>query len=422
VARGWHGWLRRGVLAGALVAVAFTPGQASGSSSSGCTASRCGAAGIVRWVRPLPGSWTATSDVLGTVRAAQGGGGQAYAAAGRDVAAIGFDMTVYAYSARSGDPLWAKELTGFPAGSQIVSVRVWPGVVTVGVARGPELDAASSSQRTVILTAGAGRQLHSYPAAPFGGAIAADTRNTVVVGSTAVTSYDNATGRVSWSRATGHASQDWRSDSGHVYVAQAAGGYLGTGPVTALRKISLRTGAEQIVRPSGGSFNGRLSAVLRDVVLFSGAQGVSAYSGTTGQFLWRRAGAVPESVDVTAGLFYLTVGSTLTGVQPWTGRTQARVTGVNGADSGGVYGVRNGVALGLDLGPLGEAWGYDVTSQRVIWTTRPLPWPHYFVDLSGIGGSADPDNATVLLTACPQRIATASGQLCQDPELVLIDR
>ena len=31
--------------------------------------------------------------------------------------------------------------------------------------------------------------------------------------------------------------------------------------------------------------------------------------------LWQRAGAVPESVDLVSGLFYLTVGSTLTGVK-----------------------------------------------------------------------------------------------------------
>ena len=57
--------------------------------------------------------------------------------------------------------------------------------------------------------------------------------------------------------------------------------------------------------------------------------------------------------------------------------------------SSGLYGVRGGVALGLDQGPDGDAWGYDVARQRVVWTTPRLPWPHYFVDLSGIGGSAD---------------------------------
>ena len=93
--------------------------------------------GAVRWIRPLPGSWVAATSVLGTVPAARAGSGQAYAAAGKSVAAVGFGMTVYAYRARDGQALWTAQLSGFPAGSQIVSVRVWPGVVTVGVARAP---------------------------------------------------------------------------------------------------------------------------------------------------------------------------------------------------------------------------------------------------------------------------------------------
>jgi hypothetical protein len=62
--------------------------------------------------------------------------------------------------------------------------------------------------------------------------------------------------------------------------------------------------------------------------------------------------------------------------------------------------VRGGVALGLDQGASGEAWGYDLSAQRVIWTASHLPWPHYFVDTSGIGGSAEPDGATVVVAAC----------------------
>jgi hypothetical protein len=65
-----------------------------------------------------------------------------------------------------------------------------------------------------------------------------------------------------------------------------------------------------------------------------------------------------------------------------------------------MFAVWNGVALGLDQGPNGEAWGYDVGLQRVIWASPALPWPHYFVDLSGIGGSADPDGATVVVAGC----------------------
>jgi hypothetical protein len=417
----WHAWLRRGVLAAVLAAVAFAPGQASGAPSPACGASRCGTVGTVLWAQPLPGTWSAASSLQGTVPASPAGG-QAYAAAGTAVAAVGFGMIVYAYSARTGAPLWDADMTGFPDGAQIVSVRVWPGVVTVGVSSGPLLGAAGSSQATVVLSAGTGRRVREYPSAPFGGAVAASSRATVVVGPTAVTSYVNATGRVSWRRTIGAVGQDWRSDGGHLYVAGTSGGDLGAGPVTSVRRISLRTGAEQTIRPPGGSFDGQLAAVLRGIVLFSSGTGVSAYDGTTGLLLWRRAAAVPQNVDVVRGVFYLAVGTTLVGVQPASGRVVARVPGADGSGSSGVYGVRDGVALGIDLGPAGQVWGYDVRSQRVIWTTRTLPWPHYFVDLSGIGGSMGPGSGTVLLAACTQRDTSTAADTCQHPELVLIQR
>ena len=409
--------------------------------------------GVVRWIRPLPGSWVAATSVLGTVPAAQAGSGQAYAAAGKSVAAVGFGMTVYAYRARDGQALWTTRLSGFPAGSQIVSVRVWPGVVTVGVTRAPRATRAQHAARpphaararpatrgprpatgtrsarmtagvqsAVVLSAGDGRQLRTFPAAPFGGAITANSHDTVVIGPASVTSYDNATGRVNWSRATGRATQAWQQAGDYLYLTQAAGGALGSRPATVLRRISLRTGSEQDIRARGGGFAGRLGAVLDGVLLFSGGQGVTAYGASTGTLLWRRAAAVPESVDLVSGLFYLTVGSTLTGVRPWTGQVEARITGASSTGSGGVYGVRNGVALGLDQGPAGRAWGYDVAGQRVIWSTRVLPWPHYFVDLSGIGGSTDPGSDTVILTACAQRAQSGAQQICQRPQLVLIDR
>jgi len=437
VGRGRHRWLRRAVLAAALVLVAFVPGQAPSTPASSCPPARCGGdGGVVRWSRPLPGSWVAATSVLGTVPAGQAGSGQAYAAAGKSVAAVGFGMTVYAYRARDGQALWTARLSGFPAGSQIVAVRVWPGVVTVGVTRAPRAARARrrhatgagsarvtwAAQSAVVLSAGDGRQLRSLPAAPFGGAITANSEDTVVIGPASVTSYDNATGRVNWTRGTGGATQAWQRAGDYLYLTQSAGGPLGSQPVTALRRINLRTGSEQDIRAHGSAFAGRLSAVLDGVLLFSGGQGVTAYSASTGMLLWRRAGAVPESVDMVSGLFYLTVGSTLTGVQPWTGQVEARVTGANSSGSGGIYGVRNGVALGLDQGPAGQAWGYDVAGQRVIWNTRVLPRPHYFVDLSGIGGSTDPGSDTVILTACAQRIQSGSQQICQRPQLVVIDR
>jgi hypothetical protein len=60
------------------------------------------------------------------------------------------------------------------------------------------------------------------------------------------------------------------------------------------------------------------------------------------------------------------------------------------------------VALGLDQGANGDAWGYALAAQRVTVASAGLPWPHYFVDLSGIGGSADPASRLVVIAACSQ--------------------
>jgi hypothetical protein len=142
-------------------------------------------------------------------------------------------------------------------------------------------------------------------------------------------------------------------------------------------------------------------------VLFSSAAGVTAYGGATGALLWSMNGAVPESTDHRRHRIYLTEGSNLVGVDPLTGRVKATASGsaVNG--SAGVYVVRSGVALGLDQGGNGDAWGYDLAVQRVTLAAAGLPWPHYFVDLSGVGGSADPASDLVIIAACTQ-LATSS--------------
>ena len=138
------------------------------------------------------------------------------------------------------------------------------------------------------------------------------------------------------------------------------------------------------------------------MVLFSSAAGVTAYNGSTGAWLWSAHGAVPEGTDRRPRRIYLTEGSNLVGVDPQTGRVEATASGsaVNGA--AGVYVVRNGVALGLDQGGNGDAWGYDLAVQRVTLAAAGLPWPHYFVDLSGVGGSADPAGNLVIIAACTQ--------------------
>jgi hypothetical protein len=170
-----------------------------------------------------------------------------------------------------------------------------------------------------------------------------------------------------------------------------------------VRKVDLATGAELLVRPLEGlSFRGTLSAASDGVVLFSSAAGVTAYSGTTGATLWTIPGAVPEGADPRAQRIYLTRGANLIGVIPQTGRIRSTASGSAVDGSAGVYVVRGGVALGLDQGASGDAWGYDIAAQRVTLASAGLPWPHYFVDLSGVGGSADPASDLVVISACTE--------------------
>jgi PQQ-like domain len=351
---------------------------------------------MIRWTSPLPGSWDVASGLTGTVPAS----GLAYASVGRDVAVLGLGLTVYGYSPKTGTLLWQQTLTRFPADAAIVSVRTWSGEVTAGVS----YSSGGRPERTeVVMSSLTGVQWGRYPAAEFGGAVAGSPRYTVIVRNTAVTSYDNATGRVRWQRPTGRVPQAWRTDGGWLYVAESAGGFIGSAPVTALRKIDLATGAESVVSPlEGFSFPGTLSAAFDGVVIFSSASAVTGYDGTTGARLWSVHGAVAEGTDPHGQMIYLTKGSNLIAVNPRTGRVTATASGSAADGSAGMYVVRDGVALGLDQGANGDAWGYDIGEQRVTLAAVGLGWPHYFVDLSGVGGSADPASDLVVIAACSQ--------------------
>ena len=411
-------WLRRGGFAAILLALAIAPGPASAARP--CTARVCQAAGQARWTQPLPGSWLAEPGLAGTTPAH----GEAYAAMGRQLAVVGFGSTVQAYRASTGTPLWVSSLARFGAGSQVVAVRSWPKVITAGVTVPGRAPGAASTRREVVLSAASGRLIRSYPAAAFGGAVSAAAGRTVIVGNSAVTCYSNRTGRVIWSRPTGSAAQAWKTDGNELYLTVAVGGYLSGAPVRALRKLNLRTGTQRLVRPPGASFQGVLTRAADGVVVFTGPRGAIAYSGSTGAWLWRRAGALPQDVDPVDGLLYLSAGSALAGVDPWTGRTAAHVPGGSAPGGSGFYAVRDGTVLGLDQGGTGEAWGYDAAAGRVRWTNPAVPWPHFFVDLSGIGGSAGPWSTAVLLAICGQTAAAVpggSGQVCVKPELTALN-
>jgi hypothetical protein len=399
--------LRRGVLAVVLLAVAFfpVPGAASGQQAPACHGCRTQPANAARWTSRLPGQWMAGDGATGTVPVS----GQAYVAVGGGMAVVGAGLTVTGYGLRDGHLLWQVTLTG-PAGASIMSVRAWPGVVTAGLA-GP----SGQTRTEVVLDSATGIELRRYRAAVFGGAVAASPASSVIIGPTAVTSYDNVTGAVLW-RLTIGADQAWRADGGTLYVTQSPGGYLASAPVTGLRVIDLRSGSERTLdSPPGHPFTGTISVATEGVVLFTSADGVTAYSASTGGTLWSMPGVVPEGADPVTHLTYLTrADGVLVGVDPLSGTVKAKVSGSTAGGSAGIYVVRGGVALGLDSGQGGEAWGYNFAAGRVTWTAPGLPWPHYFSDLSGLGGSAALAGDMVVVAACA-RLAPAAAQPTATP-------
>ncbi len=292
--------LRRGTFIAILVALAVVPGPASAARP--CTNRACQSAGLARWARLLPGAWLAQAGLAGTTPAQ----GDAYAAMGGQVAAIGIGTKVFAYWSRSGAPAWASSLAGFRAGSRIVSVRAWPGVITAGVDVPGRRAGSPATRHEVVLDSGTGRLIRSFRAAPFGGAVAAGPVRTVIVDSTAVTSYSNRTGAVLWSHPTGPAAKAWKVSGNDLYLTRV-GRWLPERPGPSCADL-LRSGAQRIIRPPGKSFRGVLSRVFAGVAVFTDARGTIAYSATTGRRLWRRLGAVPENADALGGLLYLTDG------------------------------------------------------------------------------------------------------------------
>ncbi len=419
--------VRRTALGLILVAVVLFPSGTPSHHAGRCDGQACPTAGAIIWSRRLTGPWVAENGVQGTVYAK----GQAFAAVGHGVAAIGFGLTLDVFDAGTGFPRWAATLAGVPAGASIISVRVWPGVVTAGVEVPGGSASGGGGREEVVLDAVTGKQLRTFPAAWFGGAVNATPKSTVIVGRNSVTDYSNSTGKVLWRHGTGSAPQAWERSGSSLFVTVSASGVVGTAPVTAVRQINLRTGKEGLITPIGQPFDGRLSGAFDGTLLFSSGDGLRMYSELTGRQTGERIGAVPEAIDPVQRVLYVDVRGALIGIDPMSGLNEP---GTIYPGPPGTYGVRDGVALGLDPGAAGTAWGYNLATKHVIWTTRALPWPHFFVDLSGIGGSADPANNTVLLVTCAKVgrteqagalvgvVASGAGQLCLRPLLVEIRR
>jgi hypothetical protein len=417
VARGPAAWARLAVLAAVLLGAAVIPGRATSQQAPRCTGLRCTTAGSVLWTAALPGSWSAQSGVLGTVTEPDA----AYAADGGGVAVVGSGIAVTAFQVSTGKALWHVSLVGLDPGSVIVSVRAFSGVVAVGVQ--PPAGQGGVARHEVVLAAATGRQIRIFPAAPFGGAVQADAATTVIVGTTAVTAYANTTGQVLWQRALGTAGATWRAADQYLYVTNP-----GAGGVAAVRRISLVTGAERLVRPQSGTFAGTLTGVVDSpkahgpaatVLLFSGPSGVAAY-GLDGSMRWHKGAAVVELADAAQGVVYLAEGAKLTGIDVLSGTS---VSSVAISVAASLYWISGGVALGLDENALGEAWGYSLTARQVAWTSVALPWPHFFADLSGLSGSTSGRSDVALLATCALTgTATAAGTApsCKRPELAAV--
>jgi hypothetical protein len=409
----------RGVLAVLLVGIAVTGGIAAHLGSGLCRGSGCRSVRVTRWSRPLTGSWVAQSGYGGTVFASS----DAYAAAGDGVAVIGYGLTLSAYEVTTGFPRWTQTLTGFPAGSVIVAVHDWRGVITVGVGLGSAKLGAPSGRTELVLDAATGKRIRSYRAGLTGGAVFASRRQTVIVGRTAVTGYSNVTGRALWRDPTGAPGQSWRESGRKLFVTISAQGAGSTAPVTAVRQIDLPSGTQRLITPPGGSFDGTLAAVASGSLVFSGGDGLSLYSTATGQLTGVRRNAEADSTDPVHGVLYADVGGVLTALNPITGRNEPG----KAALPAGAYAVRDGLAIGVGQGSGASVWVYSVARRRVLWTARTLAWPHYFADSSGLPGSVDPASQMVLITTCAGTgttftgtLVAGGGRVCTRPRLVAL--
>jgi len=409
VTRGPATWARRGILAAVLVAALVAPGRASSLQVQHCTGLRCTRPGSVLWTRPLAGSWFAQPGVSGTVTSPDG----AFAASGDGVAVLGTGLAVTAISESTGKQIWRVPLTGFPATWAIVGVRAFTGVVAVGV----EPSAGRASTRDeVILSAATGARLRTYRAAPYGGAVAATTASTVIVGQHKVTDYANATGRAIWSRPTGSAGQTWQVAGGDIYVTSSS---AGAPALPEIQQISLADGTERTLHHPSGGFRGTLAEVVAGDLVFTGPDGVDVYDAA-GRLLWSRASASVELTDAGRGVVYLASGGKLLGIGISSGVV---LTWAPISVAASLYWVTGGVALGLDENGLGQAWGYDLATRKVVWSSSGVPWPHFFVDLSGLGGSASTGSDIVLLASCAQvgaAQAANSAPACVRPELTAV--
>ena len=83
------------------------------------------------------------------------------------------------------------------------------------------------------------------------------------------------------------------------------------------------------------------------------------------------------------------------------------------------------ILLVVAVAPGPAAGSRSGACKRVLWTSGPLPWPHYFVDPSGVGGSTSPSSDGLLLAICAELGPSprpGAVQSCLRPELAAVNR
>jgi len=191
--------------------------------------------GAVRWSQPVDGEFVVRyrANVGGTVPA--GKDRHPRMAVGEDVAVLTAGMTVRGYDARTGTLTWHTVLTGLPAGARAETARVWPGLVTVGVAWGNPWKEPRRYVE-VVLDAGTGARLRTLPSAVYTGTIHAGAGYVVVLHEAGVTAYGARDGRVRWTRRLDRRAPAWEAEDGTLFLARDRDGYTGPAPITGIRR------------------------------------------------------------------------------------------------------------------------------------------------------------------------------------------
>ena len=133
-----------------------------------------------------------------------------------------------------------------------------------------------------MLNAVSGKQIRTFPATRFGGAVNATVRSTVVIGRNAVTSYSNSTGRCALALRDRLGPAGLGAQRGLAVRDRVRDGRGRDGAGYRRPADQLETGKEGLIQPVGGAFDGRLSGAFHGTLLFLAGDGLRMYNEKTG--------------------------------------------------------------------------------------------------------------------------------------------